>query len=362
LIRIDIQPVWRFRNKGEREFDFMLIALLESLERNGKLTLAAHHAGISYRHAWNLIEKWAEFFGAPLVEVDRGRGTTLSPLGTKLLWAAKRAHARLTPELDSLASELASDLNETLFAGQPALRIHASHDFAITRLRDLLANAGFAVDLQSRGSFDALGSFARGGCELAGFHLVEGPLGPLMGARYLELLKPETHKVIWFVSRTQGLIVAPGNPKEIRSVRDLARPEVTIVNRQRGSGTRALLEFMISHAAVERGQIRGYDNEEFTHTAVAALVAGQQADVGFGIEAAAAQFRLDFVPLATERYFIVCREEHLALPAVQALLGILRSAEFRNMLATLPGYSAPRAGEISPAAEIRASLPQAAAA
>ncbi len=362
MIRVDIQPVWRFRSKGEREFDFTLVALLESLAHDGKLTQAALHAGISYRHAWNLIEKWAEFFGAPLVEVDRGRGTTLSPLGAKLLWSAKRAHARLTPELDSLASELASDLNETLYAGQPALRIHASHDFAMTRLRDSLANAGFAVDLQARGSFDALASFARGGCELAGFHLVEGPLGPLMGARYLELLNPGTHKVISFVSRTQGFIVAPGNPKGLHGVRDLARPDVSIVNRQRGSGTRALLEFMIAYAGIERAKIRGYDDEEFTHTAVAALVAGKQADVGFGIEAAAAQFRLDFVPLATERYYIVCREEHLAMPAVQALLGILRSAEFRSAVASLAGYSAPRAGEISPASELRAALPRAAAA
>ena len=347
MVQIDIRPVWRFRGKGEREFDFMLLALLEALERSGKLTLAARHAGVSYRHAWNLIEKWAGILGAPLVVMERGRGTRLSPLGAKLLWAGKRVQARLTPELDSLASEFAAALNESLDQGSPALRAHASHDFAVAALRELMNGAGVTLDLQYRGSFDALASLVRGDCELAGFHIVEGAFGARMAARYADWLKPRAHRLIWIGTRTQGLIVAHGNPKEIRAVADLTRPGVRLINRQKGSGTRALLEYFISEAKIDRSQLHGYQNEEFTHAAVAALIAGGQADAGFGVEAAAAQFRLGFVPLAVERYFFACRHEHLVRREVETLLGVLRGPKFRAVIDSLPGYSSPRAGEVS---------------
>jgi molybdate transport repressor ModE-like protein len=354
MIDIDIRPVWRFRANGEREFDFLVLNLLDALEQTGKLTVAAAQAGVSYRHAWNLIEKWAGILGAPLVVMERGRGTRLSPLGAKLLWAGKRVQSRLTPELDSLASELRAALNEALEHGAPALRLHASHDFAVAALRELLESDGLRVDLQYRGSFDALGSLLRGESDLAGFHIAEGPFGARMAARYAEWLKPRVHRVIRVLTRTQGLIVAPGNPKEIRGMADLAQEGVRFINRQKGSGTRALLEYFLTEAAVERARIRGYQNEEFTHAAVGALVAGGLADAGFGVEAAAVQFRLGFVPLATERYFFACRQESLAQPPFSALLEALRGEKFAHVIAGLPGYSAPRAGEIATVAEVLA--------
>ena len=97
MIRIDIRPVWRFRSESEKDFDFLLVALLEALHETGKLTQAAERAGVSYRHAWNLIEQWQEFFGAPLVTMRRGRGSELTTLGSRLLWAGQRARARLSP-------------------------------------------------------------------------------------------------------------------------------------------------------------------------------------------------------------------------------------------------------------------------
>ena len=351
MIKIDIRPVWRFRANGEREFDFRVLNLLEALEQTGKLTLAAAQAGVSYRHAWNLIEKWAGILGAPLVAMERGRGTRLSPLGAKLLWAGKRVQARLTPELDSLASELAAALNESLAQGAPALRLHASHDFAVAGLRELLAQAGLRVDLQYRGSFDALGSLLRGECDLAGFHIVDGPFGARMAARYAEWLKPRAHRLISLATRTQGLIVAAGNPKNIRTAAHLARKDVRFINRQKGSGTRALLEYFLSDAGVDRERILGYQNEEFTHAAVGALIAGGQADAGFGVEAAASQFRLGFVPLATERYYFACRQDALDRPEMQTLLATLRGAEFGTLIGSLAGYSVPRAGEVTTVAD-----------
>jgi putative molybdopterin biosynthesis protein len=172
-----------------------------------------------------------------------------------------------------------------------------------------------------------------------------------MAARYAEWLKPRAHRLIWIASRTQGLIVTHGNPKEIRTIADLARKGVRLINRQKGSGTRALLEYLLTDAAIDRSRLNGYQNEEFTHAAAAAFIAGGQADVGFGVEAAAAQFRLGFVPLVAERYFLACRHEHLALPEIEALLSVLRGAKFRAVIDSLAGYSAPRAGEVSLASE-----------
>ena len=351
MIHIDIRPVWRFRGTGERDFDFTLLALLEALEQSGKLTIAARQAGVSYRHAWNLIEKWAGIFGAPLVQMERGRGSQLSPLGAKLLWAGKRVQARLTPQLDSFASELARALNEALDQGGPTLRIQASHDFAVAALRELGPAAGLNVDLQYRGSFDALGSLGRGECDFAGFHVVEGKFGERMASLYADWLKPRTYRLISIATRKQGMIVAAGNPREIRDVADLARKGVRLINRQKGSGTRALLEYLLTEAQVDRKRIAGYPNEEFTHAAVAALIAGGQADAGFGVEAAAAQFRLGFVPFATERYYLACRQEHLARPEVEALLALLRGPTFRTAIASLAGYDAQRAGEVVTVAE-----------
>jgi molybdate transport repressor ModE-like protein len=347
MIRIDIRPVWRFRSGDkEREFDFLLVTLLAEVANTGKLTHAAETAGISYRHAWNLIADWETFFGAPLVTKERGRGSTLAPLGARLLWSGQRAQARLAPDLENLAGEVARSLNESIAENGATLAMQASHDFAVGALRDLAPSAGFEIDLQYKGSFDALAALRRGECDVAGFHVPEGRLGELMARRYAECVSMDEHRLITFVSRTQGLIVRSGNPKKILAVADLCRPDMRMVNRQRGSGTRALLEFFISAEGLDRARMQGYDNEEVTHGAVAALIAGHQADAGLGIEAAAVQYHLDFIPLCDERYLLACRIEEAESARMKMLLALLRGERFAAMVAALPGYSAAGAGKV----------------
>jgi putative molybdopterin biosynthesis protein len=346
MIRIDIRPVWRFRSDTEREFDFQLITILEGLDATAKLTQAAARARISYRHAWNMIAEWEEFFGVPLVVKAQGRGTRLTALGKRLLWSGQRAQARLAPELDNLAAEFARSLNDTL-VDKPNLVMHASHDFAIAALREMTAASRAPIELQYKGSFDALASLRRGECDVAGFHVPEGKFGALMAQRYAECLPLADYRLMSFVTRMQGLIVRSGNPKAIGSVADLCRPDVRMVNRQRGSGTRALLEFLISSKGLDRSRMRGYDIEESTHGAVAALIAGNQADAGFGVESAAVQYRLDFMPLCRERYFLAYRAADHDAPAMKHLVAALRSAAFRDLIATLPGYSAAGAGKLA---------------
>ncbi|APV52269.1 hypothetical protein BWI17_03495 [Betaproteobacteria bacterium GR16-43] len=344
-MRIDIRPVWTFRGKELREFDFAVIALLEGIERSGKLTRAAEHAGFSYRHAWNLIEQWSQFLGSPLVDRQKGRGTSLTPLGTNLLWAGKRAQARLEPELQNLASEFATALNEALFDAHERLDIHASHDFAVAALMEILAGSALGVDSQYTGSFDAIARLKRRECDLAGFHLPLGAIGTSMARRYKEGL-PADVVLMGFVTRNQGLIVRSGNPKQIHSIEDLLRADVRMINRQRGSGTRSLLEYLLDTAAIDRARVRGYEFEESTHSAVAALIAGSQADVGLGTEAAARQFGLGFEPLCIERYLFACHERTWDTPAMEALRKTLRGARFAADVARLPGYAVDRPGHL----------------
>jgi molybdate-binding protein len=121
---------------------------------------------------------------------------------------------------------------------------------------------------------------------------------------------------------------------------------VRFINRQRGSGTRLLLETMLDEQGLDPHRISGWPNEEYTHAAVAAYVASGMADAGFGVEAAARQFDLDFVPVASERYLLLTSRETLTYPSVQELLRLLRGPEFEELTRSLPGYRADHAGEI----------------
>lgn len=336
-LNIHLRPVWRFRNGEERELDATLLALLEAIEHSGKLTVAARSAGISHRHAWNLIERWSAFLEAPIVVMERGRGTQLTALGAKLLWAGRRAQARLAPELESLAAELAGSLADPVAADAPVLRVHASHDFALAGLRQLAGKSRrLTLDLRYRGSAEALSALRENRCDVAGFHVTEGPRGLRAANRYAEALG-EHHRLIWLARRLQGLIVAPGNPKAIASVRDLARADVRFVNRQRDSGTRILLDQLLAECAVDAGAIDGYETEEHTHASIAAHVASGLADAGLGIRAAATQFHLEFVPLATERYFLAAHADLLATPEGGFLLGLIRSDAFHDIVSEFYG-------------------------
>ena len=134
-IRVEIEPTWRFRREGDLASNPVMLDLLNGIRVTGKITHAASRAGLSYRHAWNLIEEWSGYFGAPLVERRQGSGTTLTPLGDKLVWAGQRLQARLGPQLQNLAQELETEINQLLPSGPTVIRVHASHGFAVSKLR-----------------------------------------------------------------------------------------------------------------------------------------------------------------------------------------------------------------------------------
>ena len=349
MIHVKLNCQWSLGSAFKQHYDPQIFNVLDAIHRTGSLNKAAPIIGLSYRHLWNLIGKWSNTLGQPLAVFERGRGARLTSFGEKLLWADQRVKARLGPQLENLASELEQELNDTFAAGQAALRVHASHDLALAELREMLNQSmnGPRLDLQFRGSLDCLASLARSQCDLAGFHIPEHGISKNLMLRYRKWLKPRSQKLIEFVARQQGLMVAKGNPKQIYSLKDLARRDVSLINRQQGSGTRLLLDMLLDRAGIEQKQIQGITDEEFTHAAVAATVASGKADAGMGIEAAARQFNLDFVPLASERYFLIAHQESLRQPAVKELISAMQSSKFKNIVARLRGYDASRAGEIT---------------
>lgn len=352
MSKIVVRPAWVVSNETGDELDKQLFPVLQAIHDTGKLTLAAEKAGLSYRHAWNLIGRWSTFFGSPLVNLERGRGTTLTPLGEKLLWAEQRINARLAPQLESLASELNLEISKLVQTARSTLRIHASHGFAVAKLPELLReHSQIQLDLRYLGAQESLASVARGACEFGGFHVPEGEMGEQALTQYAKWLQPERQKLVYLVTRTQGLFVARGNPRGIHSVADLGRPGITFINRQRGSGTRLLIDQLLEQAGVDHQKLEGYQTEEFTHAAVAAYVASGMADAGFGVEPPARQFNLDFIPVARERYFLICRDETLQLPESQELVRLIRAPAFKALISGLAGYAAPRAGEVAGIAE-----------
>ena len=337
---VSIRPQWTISRPGGSALAGRTVALLVSVAEHGSLLKACQALGVSYRHAWQLIRQGEELLDAPLLRMERGKGSSLSPLAEKLVWADRRIAARLSPTLDSLASELQAEIDRVLTTMPALLRIHASHGFAIETLHDALGRAGIVTELRYCGSTEAVASLTMGSCEIAGFHVPIGEFEAESVSHYAPWLKPATQKLIGIATRRVGLMVAKGDPKKVYGIKDLARPDLHFVNRQSGSGTRFLLDLLLRKEGVDPDIVHGYEQCELTHAAVAAYVASGMADVGFGVETPARHFKLDFVPIQTERYFLLCDERSLEAPAVKEMLAIIRGDEFKAAVNRLPGYQA----------------------
>ncbi|MBA2881163.1 putative molybdopterin biosynthesis protein [Desulfosalsimonas propionicica] len=223
-----------------------------------------------------------------------------------------------------------------------------SHDNAIDVLADLLRAESSRYSLSSShvGSMGGLMAVKKGLCHFAGTHLLDTHDGTY-NISYIQKFLPDVPvRLVRLAEREQGLIVAPGNPKKLSGITDLARDDVVFVNRQSGSGTRVLLDFHLRGAGVDPAAITGYENEEFTHMAVAVAVLGRAADAGLGIRAAARALDLDFIPVATESYELVIPEAFAESGRIRLLTEMIGSAQFIERLHAMGGYHTQNTGRV----------------
>jgi molybdate transport repressor ModE-like protein len=347
MLRIKIIPHWELGSNADEALDTTgLLTLLAAVQESGAIAQGARSLGLSYRHAWGQIKRAEALVRHPLLVAGRGRGSTLTPLAEKLIWADRRIAARLSPLLESLASELENELDRTLPRQPRSLRVHASHGFAVAALVGQLDAAQVPVELRYRNSFEAVAALAHGECDLAGFHVPIGDFERPAALHYRRWLRDDAHRLVHLAVRTQGLFAAPGNPRQVRGLEDLKRKELRFVNRPEGSGTRMLTELMLARRGIAPADVLGFENAEFTHAAVAAFIASGMADVGIGVQTAAHRFGLHFIPLVRERYFLALDSAAAERTPMPRVLDLLRSPAYRSSVAALVGYEAGETGRV----------------
>jgi len=332
-----------------------LMDLLQAVREQGSIAAAAKTLGMSYRHVWGELKKWEVRLNQNLIVWEKGMPAELSEFASKLLWAERQAQARLAAPIEALMAELERTFAVAFDPEAHLLTLYASHDDALVRLREFTANQALHLDIRFCGSVDAVRALNEGRCELAGFHTLSQPKQNSLSAQtYKPLLKPGQHKLIGFAQRTQGLLVKPGNPLNIHSLQDVTAKRLRYVNRGLGTGTRLLLDELLANQGLAADQLRGYEHLELSHSAVANCIASGQADAGLAIESAALSSGLDFVPLASENYWLVCLKSALDSPPVQALRKQLASPEWQLTLQEMLGYQVNQSGNVH---SLRKELP-----
>jgi putative molybdopterin biosynthesis protein len=321
-----------------------LLDMLHAVREQGSIGKAAKALGLSYRGVWGALKNQEQLLGRPLIVWDKGQRARLTEFGEKLLWAERQAQARLAPQIETLRGDIERAFATAFDDNARVLTLYASHCVALSALREQTRQKGLHLDIRFMGSVDAIAALNAGRCMMAGFHTLDQPAsGSIAAQTYRSLLKPGLHKLIGFAHRTQGLIVAKNNPLRINTLADLTRAGVRYVNRAEGTGTRVLLDELLQQAELQSTDLHGYKSQEPSHAAVAQAVASHAADAGLGIEAAAREKGLGFVPLVQERYHLVCLKSELATPPALALLGELQSEEWQTTLDALPGYDSAQA-------------------
>ncbi len=263
-----------------------------------------------------------------LVQAD---GLALIPSGIQGIEAGEKIQVRLYRNKD--------EIEKTILA-------IGSHDLTLDLMAQFLAEHDRRLASANVGSQGGLIALRRGEAHLAGSHLLNPETGEYNISYIRQYMPNILVKVVALVGREQGLIVKKGNPKGIKNLRDLSKPQVQFVNRQRGAGTRVLLDYHLNLMTIVPEHIVGYSQEEYTHLGVAAAIASGRADCGLGIAAAAQALDLDFVPLFQERYDLVIPKQFATDELLAPLFGLLADSAFRKAVSQLTGYDVSVMGTI----------------
>jgi putative molybdopterin biosynthesis protein len=323
-------------------FDIFAAALLARLEGAPPPEAPVARARLARKLASTMgMDDWVR------VRLGRVAGRLVAtplPRGAGVLTSLVRADGLLVVPAELEGHHAGEEVTVRLLRGvgeiERTMVVTGSHDLVLDLAASRLRERDARVTLASSnvGSLGGLTALRDGLCHVAGSHLLDPDTGEYT-LPYLERLLPDTEvAVVRLVHRDQGLIVAPGNPTRVSGIEDVARRGLRYVNRQRGAGTRVLLDHELARRGISPEAIQGYGREEHTHLAVAAAVAAGRADCGFGVLAAARAFGLDFVPLAKEPYDLVLLRDTIEDELLAPLFELLESADFRERVESLGGY------------------------
>jgi len=264
-----------------------------------------------------------------ITSLVRADGIVIVPSGTQGLPAGEKVNVRLYRN--------PGEIENTIFG-------IGSHDISLDVLAQFLSERGRRFTSSNVGSLGGLIALRRGEAHLVGSHLLDPATGTYNLSYIHQYLPGIKIKVVSFVQRDQGLILSKDNPKSITSLNDLIRKDIRYINRQRGAGTRVLLDYHLEEIGVSAEDIRGYQQEEFTHLAVAAAVASGRADCGLGIAAAAMALDLNFIPLFRERYDLIIPQEYAESELLTPLFELMQDDKFKQVVNGLPGYDVSQMG------------------
>jgi molybdate transport repressor ModE-like protein len=324
---------------GEKE-----ASMLEGIKKFGSFMATAKSLGMTYAHVWIVIDELSKRVGEPMVRAQRGGetggGAVLTEAGNRLLEEYKA--------LEDKVSNFLGSRKEFTFLEfkRPDLSIIGSSCVGVKILAEVVK--GFSTEVVEVGSTAGLTAVMLGEADIAGIHLFDEE-SRTYNVPFVRRTWPSGMAVlIRGYTREQGLMVKRGNPKYVRSVEDLRRKDVRLINRNLGSGTRELLDRLLRHHGIAAKDVKGYDFEVRTHEEVARAVEEGRADVGLGLRATASVLGLDFVKVCDESFDFVVERRRLWKPPVRALIGALMSPRFKEELRRrAPGINTlPDTGEI----------------
>ena len=298
--------------------------------------------------------KYQEFVRVRMGEV--GGKLTASPLsrGAGVVSSFMKADGILEVPQGTEGYEAGEEVQVRLLSTpeklQNTLVVIGSHDPLLDEVADMMHRADPTVFMSSShvGSMGGIMAIRRGEAHAGGCHLLDTETG-VYNLSFLKKYFPNGGiRLVRCVGRQQGLMLAKGNPLDIKGFADIAKNGVRYVNRQKGSGTRVLMDYLCEQYAVNVGDIYGYEREELTHTSVAAQIANGSADAGMGIYSAAQLYDLDFLPICIEEYDLIIPDHAWETPVVQQLIATLKSPAFREKMLAMGGYTVDHPGEIIP--------------
>ena len=283
-----------------------------------------------------------------------GNTLTASPLprGSGVVSSFMKADGMVEVPQGTEGYTAGEEIRVRLLTGKQQLRntlvVIGSHDPLLDELSDLIHREDRRLFLSSAhvGSMGGIMAVRRGEAHAAGIHLLDTATGEYNRAYIKKYFPHGGVYLIRCVGRQQGLMLRKGNPLGITSFADIAREGVRYVNRQKGSGTRVLMDYLCDRNGVDRDRIYGYEREELTHNSVAVQIAGDSADAGMGIYATARLYDLDFLPICVEEYDLLIPETVWNGGLVRQLIRTLKSGEFKDRIEAMGGYTLDRPGEI----------------